>query len=182
MAQLSHVESLKGIREPLRALWQRSALVAALASVVARQLTRVNADTAALAGILHGLGKLYILVRSTGFPALFADTAAYESIVKRWHTEIAKALLENWEMADEVVAAVHHQEDLEYLHEGDADLTDVLVIANLLADSRGTAEEIELNFHGVCSATVMRLNGQTISKLLTESKQEIEALRLALGS
>jgi HD-like signal output (HDOD) protein len=182
MAQMAHSASLRSIREPLRALWQRSALVAALSSVVARRLTRVNPDTAALAGILHGLGKMYILVRSVGFQKLFADAAAYQTIVKQWHSEIAKALLENWEIAEDVVAAVHHQEDLEYLHEGPADLTDVLVIANLLADSHGSPEDIELNFHGVFSATAMRLDSGTISKLLTESKGEIEALRNALGS
>src|SRR5258706_6798388 len=64
MGQMAHSEKLRSLREPLRALWQRSALVAALANVVARRLTRVNPDAAALTGILHGLGKMYILVRS----------------------------------------------------------------------------------------------------------------------
>ena len=51
MSQLTKSETLRSVREPLRALWQRSALVAAMASVVARRHTKVNPDTAALAGI-----------------------------------------------------------------------------------------------------------------------------------
>jgi HD-like signal output (HDOD) protein len=124
MSQWTKSEELRGAREPLRALWQRSALVAAMASVLAKRLTNVNPDTAALAGILHGMGKLYILVNAVKHTALFADTKTYHGIEQLWHADIAKALLENWEISADVVDAVHLQEDLEYNHDGEIDLTE----------------------------------------------------------
>jgi HD-like signal output (HDOD) protein len=182
MSQLTKSEELRTAREPLRALWQRSALVAAMASVVARRHTKVNPDSAALAGILHGMGKLYILVNAVKFPALFADPEAYKDIEQQWHTNIAKALLENWDMADDVVGAVYLQEDFDYSHEGDTDLTDVLLIANLMATYREHPDDIELNLQGVRPAHRIRLDAASFKKLLSESSSEIEALRSALGS
>jgi HD-like signal output (HDOD) protein len=182
MSQLTKSEDLRGAREPLRALWQRSALVAAMASVLAKRLTKVNPDSAALAGILHGIGKLYILVNAVKHPALFADTKAYHGIEQLWHANIAKALLENWEISADVVAAVHSHEDLEYHHDGEIDLTDVLLIANLLATYRDHPRDIELNLQGVPAARRIRLDGAGFKKLLVESSTEIGALRAALGS
>jgi HD-like signal output (HDOD) protein len=182
MSQLTKSEDLRGAREPLRALWQRSALVAAMASVLAKRLTKVNPDSAALAGILHGIGKLYILVNAVKHPALFADTKAYHDIEQLWHANIAKALLENWEISADVVAAVHSHEDLEYHHDGEIDLTDVLLVANLLATYREHPQAIELNLRGVPAARRIRLDGAGFKKLLVESSTEIGALRAALGS
>ncbi len=182
MAQLTKSAGLKGVREPLRELWKRSALIAAMASVLAKRLTKVNPDSATLVGMLHGIGKLYILVRAAEFPALFSDAAAYREIEASWHANIAKALLENWHMADNVVAAVHLQEDLEYLHDGDTDLTDVLLIANLLVTYRNNPQDIELNLQGIPAARRIQLDGTKFKRLLSESGSEIEALRLALGS
>jgi HD-like signal output (HDOD) protein len=181
LSQLTKSEDLRVAREPLRTLWQRSALVAAMASVVAKRLTKLNPDTAALAGMLHGMGKLYILVNAVKHPKLFADTEAYKSIEQLWHANIAKALLENWEIAADVVDAVHLQEDLDYLHDGDIDLTDVLLIANLLATYRDHPEDIELNLQGVPAARRFRLDGAGFRQLLAESSTEIGALRAALG-
>ena len=182
MAQMEHSQPLQAVKEPLRALWQRSALLAAMASVVARRLTTVNADAAALAGMVHGMGKLYILVRAVHFPGLTADAASFLRIEQLWHANIAKAVLESWELADEVVAAVHQHEDLEYAHEGEADLTDVLLIANLLVEFRQNPQCIELNLQGVTAATRMSLDTESYKRLLAESAEEIEALRIALGN
>jgi HD-like signal output (HDOD) protein len=182
MSQLTKSEALRGVREPLRVLWQRSALVAAMASVLAKRLTKVNPDAAALAGMLHGIGKLYILVNAVKFPELFADPESYARIEQLWHADIAKALLENWEMGDDVVAAVHQFEDFEYAHDDKTDLTDVLMIANLMATYREHPEDIELNLQGVGAARRIQLDGASFKKLLAESGTEIEALRSALGT
>ncbi len=182
MSQLAGSKPLQSIKVPLQALWKHSACVAAMANVVARRLTAVNPDAAALAGMVHGIGKLYIMVRAVEFPALFADPQSYQRVEQLWHANIAKAVLESWELADDLVAAVHLHEDLEYSHEGEADLTDVLVVANLLVSYREHPQSIELNLQGVTAATRMQLDVEAYKRLLGESASEIEALRAALGS
>jgi HD-like signal output (HDOD) protein len=133
MSQLRRAEAYKGLETPLTELWHYSAHVAAVCLVVAKRFTRVNPDTALLTGLLHGVGKLYLLTRAVKFPALLADPARYQPIVAEWHGRLAQAILRNWEMADEVVTAVSAAENLDREHVGAIDLADVLAVSSALA-------------------------------------------------
>ena len=181
MSQLKKVDSLKGLEKPLESLWKRSAAVAAMSHAVARRLSKVNPDTALLAGLLHGIGQLYILTRCNQHRALFEDQATYNQIVRDWHAPIAKALLENWEMADEVVEAVSNYEDLGRQHSGAVDLSDVVTVGNLLAVFKHHPESIELNMHDVAACKRMHMDGAAYEQLIRESEQEIDTLHQALG-
>ncbi len=181
MSQLKKVDALKGLEQPLDELWQRSAAVAAMSHAVARRFSRVNPDTAMLAGLLHGIGKLYILTRASRHPVLFEDQAVYHSIVRDWHAAVAKALLENWDMAEEIVLAVSDHEDFGREHAGPPDLTDVLTVGHLLAAFKEHPETLELNLHDVAACRRMRIDRGSYEKLIDESEHEIDALREALG-
>ena len=182
MAQMKKAHDLKGLEEPMAALWQRCTAVAAMAHVVARRLTKVNPDTALLAGLLHGVGELYILTRANRHPALFADRPAYDTIVRDWHVSVAQALLENWEIAEDIVKAVSEFEDLERRHTGPADLSDVLTVAHLMVSYQDYPESIELNMQGVSARHRMAMDGTSYSNLILESKDEITELQQALGA
>ena len=181
MSQLTRAPELKGREQPLRELWNRSTLVAAMSSVAARKFARVNPDTALLAGLLHGIGRLYLLTRARHFPALFADPAAYGQIVNDWHTNVAKAILENWDMADEIVLAVHEHEQIDRAHDGPADLTDVLLVGDLLASFQEWPESLELNLQGVHAVNRLDLDRVRLERIIEDSATEIAALRQALG-
>jgi HD-like signal output (HDOD) protein len=181
MSQLKNVHALKGLERPLDELWQRSACVAAMSHVVARRLSKVNPDTALLAGLLHGIGELYILTRAKQHPELLENPAVYHSIVRDWHSSIAKALLENWEMAEEVASAVGEFEDYARDHRGPPDLTDVLTVGYLLTAYQGQPETIELNMQGVAACRRMQLDLVGYRKLIEESADEIRAMQQALG-
>lgn len=181
MSQLTKADELKGLETQLNQLWRRSTLMAAMCNVVARRFTKVNPDTAMLAGLLHGIGKLYILTRSRRFTDLFEDKAAYGQIVSDWHANIAKAILENWDMADEIVSAVHEYEHLYREHQGPIDLTDVLIVGDLLASFHEWPDSLELNLQGVHAVTSMQLDRPRLERIISESAEEISALRQALG-
>jgi len=181
MSQLKKVDSLKGLEKPLDDLWKSSAAVAAMSHAVAKRYSKVNPDTGMLAGLLHGIGKLYILTRSSKHPGLFADQAAYNQIVRDWHSPVAKALLENWDMAEEIVSAVSDFEDMERAHSGPVDLTDVLTVGNLLAAFKEHPESLEINMHDVAACKRMNIDRASYEKLIDESETEIDALRQALG-
>ena len=181
ISQLKKVDSLKGLEKPLDDLWKSSAAVAAMSHAVAKRYSKVNPDTGMLAGLLHGIGKLYILTRSSKHPGLFADQAAYNQIVRDWHSPVAKALLENWDMAEEIVNAVSDYEDMERAHSGPVDLTDVLTVGNLLAAFKEHPESLEINMHDVAACKRMNIDRASYEKLIDESETEIDALRQALG-
>jgi HD-like signal output (HDOD) protein len=182
MSQMKKAQELKGLEAPMAALWQRCTAVAAMSHVVARRMTKVNPDTALLAGLLHGVGELYILTRASRHPALFADRPAYDAIVRDWHVSVAQALLENWEMGEDIVRAVSEFEDLERRHGGPADLSDVLTVAHLLVSYQEYPESIELNMQGVSARHRMTMDDTSYANLILETKDEIKELQQALGA
>ena len=179
--QLRKSEALKGLEKQLEELWQSSTAVAAVAYVIARRLGGANADTALLAGLLHGVGKLYILSRAHQHQELLADPTTYSAIVRDWHSNIAKALLEKWQMPGEIVMAVNECEDLDRDHAGAADLSDVLTIACLLVRLKEHPEEIDLQLQGLGAAQRLQLRPAACWQFLQESTDEIAAMEQALG-
>jgi HD-like signal output (HDOD) protein len=167
---------------PMGALWKRCTAVAAMSHVVARRMTKLNPDSALLAGLLHGVGELYILTRAHKHPSLFADKPAYEAIVRDWHVSVAQALLENWEITEDVVKAVSEFEDLDRRHTGPPDLSDVLTVAHLMVSYQDYPESIELNMQGVSARQRMALEGTSYGEIILESKDEIKELQEALGA
>jgi len=179
--QLNEAPTLRGLEMQLGVLWRRSVQVASLCFVIARRLTSVSADTALLAGLLQGIGRLYILTRASRHRSLFCDAAAYQGIEHDWHLSIAAALLENWGIADEIVQAVHESENLEREARGAPTLPDVLVVGTLLADLNGDASALAAQLQCAKPLQRLRLDQQTCERFLAESAQEVNALRDALG-
>src|SRR5215469_18149588 len=81
MNQLRNAPDLSGVERQVEDLWQRGVRVASLSQAIAKRLTQLNADAAMLAGLLQGIGRLYILARASKHPALFADGQAYSHVV-----------------------------------------------------------------------------------------------------
>jgi HD-like signal output (HDOD) protein len=181
MVQIKQAGEYKNIEKPMAALWRESVGRAAMAYVVARATGKSRPDTAMLAGVLSGIGKLYLLTQMNKYPALFADEAGFHSLVRDWHASIAQALLESWQMAPEIVAAVRDWPTVESDPRHAPDLADVLAAADLLM-SHGENPEI---LQGLLedSRAMQRLGLKAgCASLLADSAAELESLRKALGT
>jgi HD-like signal output (HDOD) protein len=183
MAQVRRAQTFKGIERHLSALWQHSVLVASLSYVIARRGGKANPDTTMLTGLLHGVGKLYILTHSMRHPALFADQTMYQRIIRDWHPNIAKALLESWHVAEEIVDAVQsYEDDTRELRGGAAVLADVLEVAEQLALCKDAPDLMRERLRDRKAAARLGLDMETGKRLITESAAELTALREALAS
>jgi HD-like signal output (HDOD) protein len=175
-------EELKSISVQLNELWQRNVQVASIAYVLARKRTQVNADMALLTGLLHGVGRLYIMTRAVRHPALFANPSTYQMIERDWHLSIATALLENWGIAPEIVSAVRDSEDYAREPRGAASLTDILVAANMIVVHHGQPPEfLQARLMTVRAVARLELTRDICEQLLSESEKEIAGLREVLG-
>ncbi len=181
LRQLRQARSLRGLEKQLGVLWRRSVQVASLCHTVARRFTTVSADTALLAGLVQGIGRLYILTRAGKHPELFVDPVAYQEIEQEWHLSIAAALLENWGIADEIVQAVHESENLERDSRGTPTLADVLVVGTLLAEFHSEPQALKAQIECAKPLQRLQLDYAACQVFLKESAQEIAALRDALG-
>ena len=98
-AQLRRAPELAHIRGELERCWQEGMRVAALAHAMAKESRRVRADEAMLAGLLHNIGKIYILARSPKEQAAtFADDGAAQTGIP----SIGQALIENWKLPEQI--------------------------------------------------------------------------------
>jgi HD-like signal output (HDOD) protein len=182
MSQLRRAEAYKDLGEELSELWRQSTHTAAVCHVVARRFTRINPDIALLAGLLQGVGKLYLLTRIVRFPAVRADPGTCQRVVGDWHVRMAQAILRNWELSDEIVTAVAVGESAWREHAGVTDLGDVLAIGGILAQLGPDPRAHEMLFLDSAAARRMKLDADACVTALAESQDSIASLRQALGA
>jgi HD-like signal output (HDOD) protein len=179
IAQLRRASELKHISKELEVLWQEATNVAALAYAVASR-TGVNADESMLAGLLHNVGKIYILARANRHDSLFKDQAALAMVLRDWHSNVGKAIVENWGFPAHIADAIGEHENIDRVNE-ERDVTDVLTVAVMMAGFFGHEADLELNMQGVKSFWRLGLDNEKCVHVLRDCADEISALRTALG-
>jgi HD-like signal output (HDOD) protein len=112
MRQMEQQEFLQPIRSELRQLWRASNEVAAICHVVARRAFGRQPDEAMLAGLMHGIGTLYILTHTQkANPAMRADPE-FQVVVGDWQARLGKAILDAWGLPERIGQAVAAQDEL----------------------------------------------------------------------
>jgi len=181
LRQVSQAHSVKDIRPHLEALWERSAWTAAVAFVIARKFTRVNRDIAFLGGLMHGVGKLFILTRAAHFPFVLRDRTKYGNMLRKWHGQFARSILTTWRINQEVVEAVVQYENLNREVVGDEpDLTDILATSYLVVGHAGRMQDLSMTVEKIASFSRLSLDLMAVEETLEKAKEEIEDLRLAI--
>jgi putative nucleotidyltransferase with HDIG domain len=182
MKQLVQTKSTSDASQLINGLWNRSIRVAALSFVTAHKLTRLNSDSAMIAGLLHDIGKFYILNRAHSFADIFVDKKALWDLIDRWHLSIGAAILESWDVADEIRVAVLDHRDLERTHRGPPDLTDVVMAADILDAHHHLDREPLVDWATLPPGLVLlNLNQAAATALLDEVKDELDLIFQALA-
>jgi HD-like signal output (HDOD) protein len=181
MSQMRRNNKLEALQPRMNQLWERSTSVAAFAYVLARTCSRVNPDEAMLAGMMHGIGKLYIMTRAADHQELFRDEDTLNAIMDDWHAAVGKAILENWEFTETMSEAVGNQDDHARTDQKDPDLRDVLAVAILLALYAEDVAGLELALNGLPETIRLGLDEARIRAVMQAHATEVSALRDALG-
>lgn len=178
IAQLRKASELKHISKELEGLWQEATTVASLAYAVASR-TSINADEAMLAGLLHNVGKIYILARASKHP-FFKEPETLQQLMRDWHANVGKAIVENWGFPEHIAEAIGEHENIERIND-ERDVTDVLTVAVMMAGFFGHETDLELNMQGVKSFWRLGLDNEKCVHVMRDCADEISAVRTALG-
>ena len=111
LEQLAQTAELKPVLGRARETLAHSVDVAALACVIARNMTRVNPDEALFAGLVHDIGRFYLLSRLSRYPDLDAGSADVSSLQDEWHAAVGHAILSSLNVPEEIADAVSRHED-----------------------------------------------------------------------
>jgi HD-like signal output (HDOD) protein len=179
IAQLRRASELRNIAQDLERVWQEATLVAALAYSIGGRC-QVNADESMLAGLLHNIGKLYILARANRHEHLFRDPAAMAQVLRDWHASVGKAIVENWGFPEHIAEAIGEHENIDRMT-GKGDVADVLTVAVMAAGFMGHEVDFELNMQGVKAFSRLHLDNAKCAHIMRSCADEIAALRSALG-
>ena len=157
--------------------------MAALSFAIARNFTDLNPDEAFLAGLLHNVGKLYILTRAEDNEFL-NDEHAMEHVLDEWHGAIGRSIIESWGFSEEQALAAEAYLDLDRSRFGQPDMTDVVQAAHGLGRPRHAEgkdeDEGENGIDLLPAASRLGLNADNTARIVQDSNAEIRALSDAL--
>ncbi|GGC82005.1 HDOD domain-containing protein [Marinobacter halophilus] len=120
------------LQNEMEQLWRHSREVAALCWVLADHATRIDPEEALLAGLLHDIGIVPVLVQAEHHVNLFADEKNLKHAMAELRADVGCAVLENWEFPKSFVQAARHAEDWHYeCRESTPQLVDVVIVAQL---------------------------------------------------
>jgi HD-like signal output (HDOD) protein len=114
-----------------RQVWENSVQVAAISRVLAKPLRHLDIEQAMLAGLIHDIGALPILVHADGKDDLGDDEAALDFLLDRLSPTIGRMILESWDFSPTLLAVTEHYKDYAYDGGPQADYVDVVVVARL---------------------------------------------------
>ena len=166
------------LRQKATQLWEHTAHVAALAHVLARRVTHVDADTALFAGIVHEVGGFYLLSRADEFPGLLDDDADHwmesaEEIISR---EVMKKLLIPLAVSDAI----------EGLRDGllsipPDSLLDTLLLAKQLSPVPSPLQVTYVEMLTPSDSVIdFIIDNETLQSILAESAEEVRSMSAAL--
>lgn len=178
MKQLRLAPALRAISKPLNVLWEESITVASICQVLAR-CTKISPDEAFLTGLLHGMGRMYIMVRSVGKSDKLSSD--FRDMIDGWHPAIGKAVLENWGFSERMSEAISDQYDYDRASKGEPDLTDILVVSVVLAVVLREPGPRTVKMDGISSFHRLGLSTQDCSTILQHAEHQLGTLHAALG-
>jgi HD-like signal output (HDOD) protein len=126
------------IRECMHSWWKRSMRVAAICNMLARMSERFDPQYASLIGLLHAIAEPVMLGYAGRHPDL-EDRPSLDAVVHENRAQLGRILLMLWGMPREVIQAATLCNHWGYQHGGEADYTDILLVAewHAMIGSRG---------------------------------------------
>jgi len=112
-------------------VWQHSVDVAAIAQVLASKHPGIPTDEAMLAGLIHDIGVLPILLKAENRPDLLQNTELLDSVIHDLSTPVGVAIVENWGFPENLIAVVAEHDNYQRDSNAGPDLVDVVQVANL---------------------------------------------------
>jgi HD-like signal output (HDOD) protein len=179
MQHMKNEKSLRSIARPLNELWNRSIAVASICKLVAAR-TKVPADAAFLTGLLHGIGKLYIMARASAANGIGSEQSLMQ-LISGWQASIGKAVLQSWRMSEEMCDAIGDQDDTDRRWKHEARLVDVLIASLVLADALNMPEPRTLGTEGINAFLSIGVTPADCTAILKEAEEQIRQVHAALA-
>ncbi|MFT5390134.1 MAG: serine/threonine protein kinase [Gammaproteobacteria bacterium] len=180
VAQLYDVDARVNLREHLTELWRHSTLVAALSEQIAARVPGLVRESALLAGLIHDIGALPVLVWAEPIPNIMNNEKSLRALLAELRGELGTAILEQWHYPDSLIVVPQGHEDLAR-ESSRSDYVDVVQVANLLSYVGTDDPMADIAWWDLPSAQRLKLDRETGESLLESARDTAESLAGVLG-
>ena len=169
------------LKARMQKLWEHSTQVAAISHILATKLTRLKSDEAMLAGLIHDIGALPILVKAETTPELIQNPAALEDLINKLHSSVGRLILEAWKFPPELVAVAAEHENLTRISD-QIDYVDIVTVANLHSHIGTNHPHANVKFTDVSAFTKLGLTPETSVATLEAAAAEMKEVKALLAA
>jgi hypothetical protein len=176
--QLNSTITNPSLRAKSNKLWEHTAHVAALAQVIAKKITKVDAETAMFAAIVHEVGGFYLLSRAEEYPGLLDDPS--DAWIEYGEKLIGRGVLQQLGVPETVMRS------LDEMWSGKSPfppttLGGTLQLANDLSPIASPLHPPESANDRLAAASIdFDAGDSTLHTILFENEDEIKSLTMAL--
>ncbi len=178
MKQLYAAEKHSHAARHLRAIWARGMKVSCMAFAVGRRTTAVNEETAYLCGLMHEVGKLYIVTKAEEFPEILGEEDSLQAMFEEWNGQISKSIIESWGFGDEVAESADPAQYLNEDPESDIRLVDVIWASRHLVD---LTDPESADIDEMPSCVKLGINAGTLATVLGEYRKKLTSMQESLS-
>lgn len=161
----------------MREVWNKSTEIAAISHVLCRNFTRLPADQATLAGLIHQIGVLPILTYAEEHSALLSDSISLNHVIDRIHPLIGEKILRAWEFPDPIAIVPSQHLDFSRVSEK-VDYVDIVQVATLQSYIGTTHPYTQLDWNQIPAFAKLGLDPDT---LLQEDEDLSAAMDAAMS-
>jgi len=164
-----------------RKIWSKSVDAAAISRMMATLVPGINAEQALLAGLIHNIGALPVLVLAENDEELFQDEEALGRVIYELQGVVGELILRHWEFDDHMIEVVKQCHNFNYDNGEQASIVDIVQVA-LLQGNHIPSEFTPENWSGVPAFTRLGIDVEVNVIDIEENKEMIENTKLALSS
>lgn len=172
--QLYASKGLDALKGELRATWSAGLRLAAMSEVIARHCTKLDGDSAFIAGLLHRIGVLYIFTKYEEYPALLHDPDARQNLIDEWAAPIGESIVANWNFSEDIQGTLNPDEVETTHRRSTANLADIVTTAKMSLNG----DDLEL--HDTAEAKRLQLTDEKMPAIMESYQQKLDSLASAV--
>ena len=162
-----------------RKIWSKSVDAAAIARMMATLVPGINPEQALLAGLIHNIGALPVLVLAENDDELFQDEEALGRVIYELQGDVGELILESWGFDEHMIEVVKQCHNFDYDNGEQASFVDLVQVA-LLQGKHVPSEFAPDNWSDVPAFARLGIDTEVNVVDIEENKEMIENTRMAL--
>ncbi|MCI0733543.1 MAG: HDOD domain-containing protein [Methylococcaceae bacterium] len=137
----------KSLEQNFRGIWEQSVNVSAIARALTSQCKHLDPDQAMLAGLIHQIGKLPILILASKTEGLLEDPNRFRWMLENLHPLIGKMIMDAWDFPKSLRPVASEYRNFKRDVSPTADYVDVVQVAYIqnLIDSKAERDGLDFS-------------------------------------